>query len=162
MTTLRDVSKPSFALALSSLLLVLSMPIMSQAQETDPFHPFEEPLITEQELIQKKNWNQMSQAELQKEHDKLKTDLSLIEKRLEQLRGKTRLNQDQYREKEILDELSYIKQRELAILEKLIRRSSSAPDFRLPSTQGKEIALRDFLGKKHLLLAFYLFDFSPV
>ena len=44
---------------------------------------------------------------------------------------------------------------------------SKAPDFSLPSSEldngrpGKVIALSDFLGKKHVVLAFYPLDFSP-
>lgn len=36
-----------------------------------------------------------------------------------------------------------------------------APDFRLPSTSGAEVALRDFAGR-HLVLVFYPADDSPV
>jgi peroxiredoxin len=37
-----------------------------------------------------------------------------------------------------------------------------APDFNLPATpDGEEIALSSFRGRKHVLLAFYVFDFSP-
>jgi peroxiredoxin len=37
-----------------------------------------------------------------------------------------------------------------------------APDFKLPATpDGEEIELSTFRGKKHVLLAFYVFDFSP-
>jgi peroxiredoxin len=44
---------------------------------------------------------------------------------------------------------------------------SKAPDFSLPSSEiengrpGKVISLGDFLGKKHVVLAFYPLDFSP-
>jgi peroxiredoxin len=30
----------------------------------------------------------------------------------------------------------------------------TAPDFRLPSTQGTDVALSDFRGHKHVVLAF--------
>ena len=36
-----------------------------------------------------------------------------------------------------------------------------APDFKLPSTFGNDIALSDFRGKKWVLLEFYGADFSP-
>ncbi len=38
----------------------------------------------------------------------------------------------------------------------------SAPDFKLPSTEGREISLSEFKGKKNVVLAFYPLDFSPV
>ncbi len=37
-----------------------------------------------------------------------------------------------------------------------------APDFTLPSTMGKDISLREFLGKKSVLIEFYGADFAPV
>ena len=36
-----------------------------------------------------------------------------------------------------------------------------APDFRLPSTFGADIALADYRGKKWVLLEFYGADFAP-
>jgi hypothetical protein len=37
-----------------------------------------------------------------------------------------------------------------------------APDFTLPGTpDGDPVALSSFKGSKHVLLAFYVFDFSP-
>jgi peroxiredoxin len=36
-----------------------------------------------------------------------------------------------------------------------------APDFKLPSTNGAEIALSDFKGKKWVFLEFYGIDFQP-
>ena len=36
-----------------------------------------------------------------------------------------------------------------------------APEFSLPSTAGGDIALKDFRGKKWVLLEFYGADFSP-
>ena len=36
-----------------------------------------------------------------------------------------------------------------------------APDFKLPSTMGGDIALSDYRGKKWVLLEFYGADFSP-
>lgn len=37
-----------------------------------------------------------------------------------------------------------------------------APDFTLPATTGGKIALRQFRGKKNVLLEFYGVDFEPV
>ncbi|TMC63281.1 MAG: redoxin domain-containing protein [Chloroflexota bacterium] len=37
-----------------------------------------------------------------------------------------------------------------------------APDFNLPGTpDGDQVSLASFRGSKHVLLAFYVFDFSP-
>jgi peroxiredoxin len=37
-----------------------------------------------------------------------------------------------------------------------------APDFALPGTpDGDPVALSSFKGSQHVLLAFYVFDFSP-
>lgn len=37
-----------------------------------------------------------------------------------------------------------------------------APDFTLPGTpDGDAVSLSSFRGTKHVLLAFYVFDFSP-
>jgi peroxiredoxin len=37
-----------------------------------------------------------------------------------------------------------------------------APDFSLPGTpDGDMVSLSSFRGAKHVLLAFYVFDFSP-
>ena len=36
-----------------------------------------------------------------------------------------------------------------------------APEFKLPSTTGADIALADFRGKKWVLLEFYGVDFAP-
>jgi peroxiredoxin Q/BCP len=37
----------------------------------------------------------------------------------------------------------------------------AAPDFRLPAPGNREIGLADFRGKRHVVLAFYPFDWSP-
>ncbi len=37
----------------------------------------------------------------------------------------------------------------------------SAPEFTLPSTTGADISLKDFRGKKFVLLEFYGGDFHP-
>ena len=36
-----------------------------------------------------------------------------------------------------------------------------APDFRLPSTEGRDISLKEFRGKKNVVLYFYLKDDTP-
>jgi len=36
-----------------------------------------------------------------------------------------------------------------------------APDFTLPSTVGDKLSLSQFLGKKNVLLEFYVLDFTP-
>jgi peroxiredoxin len=36
-----------------------------------------------------------------------------------------------------------------------------APDFKLPSTTGADIALSDFKGTKWVFLEFYSVDFAP-
>lgn len=36
-----------------------------------------------------------------------------------------------------------------------------APDFSMPSTTGKQMALSDFRGKQMVLLEFYHADFGP-
>ncbi len=36
-----------------------------------------------------------------------------------------------------------------------------APDFTLPSTTGEKISLSQFLGKKVVLIEFYVTDFTP-
>lgn len=35
-----------------------------------------------------------------------------------------------------------------------------APDFELPSTQGGKLKLSSFVGKKNVLLEFYLLEFT--
>ena len=37
----------------------------------------------------------------------------------------------------------------------------SAPDFTLPSTSGQPMSLRQFKGKKNVLIQFYSMDFNP-
>jgi len=37
----------------------------------------------------------------------------------------------------------------------------AAPEFKLPSTNGVDIALSDFKGKKWVFLEFYALDFQP-
>lgn len=36
-----------------------------------------------------------------------------------------------------------------------------APDFELTSTQGGKLKLSSFLGKKNVLIEFYVLDFTP-
>ncbi len=35
-----------------------------------------------------------------------------------------------------------------------------APDFTLPATNGKDVKLSDYLGKKNVVLAFYVLAFT--
>ena len=36
-----------------------------------------------------------------------------------------------------------------------------APDFNLPSTKGGNLKLSDLAGKKHVVIQFYVIDFTP-
>jgi hypothetical protein len=36
-----------------------------------------------------------------------------------------------------------------------------APDFELPSTQSGKFKLSDHVGKKHVVVQFYVLDFTP-
>jgi len=38
---------------------------------------------------------------------------------------------------------------------------ASPPDFRLPTFGNKEIGLSEYRGMRHVVLAFYPFDWSP-
>jgi peroxiredoxin len=42
-----------------------------------------------------------------------------------------------------------------------ITTGNRAPDFRLPVPGNREVGLADFHGKRHVVLAFYPFDWSP-
>jgi peroxiredoxin len=42
-----------------------------------------------------------------------------------------------------------------------IRIGDPVPDFRLPATGNRDVGLSDFRGKRHVVLAFYPFDWSP-
>lgn len=35
-----------------------------------------------------------------------------------------------------------------------------APDFSLPATTAERVSLSDFLGQKHVVLSFYVADFT--
>jgi peroxiredoxin len=37
---------------------------------------------------------------------------------------------------------------------RMLKPGEPAPDFRLPSTQGTDVALSEFRGRKHVVLAF--------
>jgi cytochrome oxidase Cu insertion factor (SCO1/SenC/PrrC family) len=41
-----------------------------------------------------------------------------------------------------------------------LRPGDTAPDFTLRDQNGKEVSLRDFRGKKTVVLAFYVFAFT--
>ena len=36
-----------------------------------------------------------------------------------------------------------------------------APDFALASTMGGKVSLKDYVGKKNVVLEFYVLDFTP-
>jgi peroxiredoxin (alkyl hydroperoxide reductase subunit C) len=42
-----------------------------------------------------------------------------------------------------------------------ITTGNPAPDFRLPVPGNREVGLADFRGTRHVILAFYPFDWSP-
>ena len=42
-----------------------------------------------------------------------------------------------------------------------VEMGAPAPDFKLPSTTGSDIALSDFKGKQWVFLEFYGADFAP-
>jgi peroxiredoxin Q/BCP len=50
----------------------------------------------------------------------------------------------------------------LPVMSAAVEVGEKAPDFELPSTMGGKIRLRDFVGKKNVVLEFYVLDFSPV
>ncbi len=43
-----------------------------------------------------------------------------------------------------------------------LKLGDKAPDFKLMSHKDTEVSLKDFAGKKHVILVFYPLDFSPV
>ena len=48
-----------------------------------------------------------------------------------------------------------------AIMATALEVGEKAPDFMLPSTTGEKISLSQFLGKKLVLIEFYVADFTP-
>lgn len=42
-----------------------------------------------------------------------------------------------------------------------VKVGDKAPDFKLPATNGKDISLSDYRGKKMVLIEFYHADFGP-
>ncbi len=148
-------------IGLLAWLLCITAPVRGAVQEEPLPEPPEALGMSEQELIQYEGWHTKTRPELERDLQILRNDLQLMEQRLEQLRGTTRMNQDQYREKEILERLTFRKTQELATLEKFLADFGLAPDFTLPGTTGRNISLQDFSGKQPVLLIFYLFDFSP-
>ena len=47
-----------------------------------------------------------------------------------------------------------------AMPEPTVKVGDMAPDFTLMDTQGKQVSLHDFRGKKSVALAFYIFAFT--
>jgi peroxiredoxin Q/BCP len=43
----------------------------------------------------------------------------------------------------------------------LLEVGAAAPDFALPAADGRTLALRDFAGRKHVVLVFYVGDNTP-
>jgi hypothetical protein len=102
--------------------LVLCGSVDLSAQEPPPAPLTKKSQAREAELIRSHKWNQKTVRELEKESENLDSDIALMQTRLGQLRGLTRLNQDQYREKEILDELVEKKEMESAVLKKILNK----------------------------------------
>ena len=49
-----------------------------------------------------------------------------------------------------------------AVVEKMPSIGDLAPDFNLPGApEGDKVSLASFRGKRHVVLVFYVFDFSP-
>jgi cytochrome oxidase Cu insertion factor (SCO1/SenC/PrrC family) len=48
-----------------------------------------------------------------------------------------------------------------AIAQTSLKVGDVAPDFTLPSNQQKSVTLKDFRGKKNVILAFYVLAFTP-
>jgi len=49
-----------------------------------------------------------------------------------------------------------------AVVEKMPGLGDLAPDFSLPGTpDGDKVTLASFRSKRHVVLVFYVFDFSP-
>ncbi len=147
--------------ALAVLPFCIATPLQGAVQEEVLPKPPEALGVAEQELIRYEGWHAKTRPELERDLQILRNDLQLMEQRLNQLRGTTRMNQDQYREKEILERLILRKKEESATLEKFLADFGLAPDFTLPATTGGDISLHEFSGRQHVLLIFYLFDFSP-
>ncbi len=104
---------------LSLLFLFLLLPSGSFGGALSPTL-LEEAQQQEAALIHAKQWNEKTPDELKEEAARLKGDLAGIEKRRQELQGRTGLNQDQYREKETLDRLTYRKEWEMSVIKKLL------------------------------------------
>ncbi len=50
----------------------------------------------------------------------------------------------------------------LPVMSGAVEVGDKAPDFELPSTMGGKITLRDYVGKRNVILEFYVLDFAPV
>jgi peroxiredoxin len=44
----------------------------------------------------------------------------------------------------------------------LLRWGQPAPEFTLPSTDGRDISLAEYRGRTDVVLAFYCFDFGSI
>lgn len=146
----------------ASLAIFLILPEgLLGAGPDKPLSSLPPPSAADLDPVDPGKWAAKSKSELEGDYDQMSRDLDLMEKRLNRLRGTTRLNQDQYREREILETLVDVKRRELTVLRRLIENAGRAPYFELPSTWGRYVSLDQYRGKQPVLVAFYRFDFSP-
>ena len=153
--------KPALTLLGSLVILVLMPHGPAGAGPDKPVSSVPPLSATHADPVDPGKWAARNKSELQRDYDHMARDLDLMEKRLNRLRGTTRLNQDQYREREILESLVNIKQREMTVVRRLIENAGLAPGFSLPSTWDRAVALDQYRGAKPVLIVFYRFDFSP-
>lgn len=153
--------KTALTIAGSFLVCLILPPSLADAGPDNPVSSLPPPSAAHVDPVDPGKWAAKNKSELQRDYDRMARDLDLMEKRLNRLRGTTRLNQDQYREREILESLVNIKRREMAVVSKLIENAGQAPGFSLPSTWDRAIALDQYRGARPVLIVFYRFDFSP-
>ncbi|MDX1763634.1 MAG: peroxiredoxin family protein, partial [bacterium] len=154
--------KKSVQTIVGSLAMFLILPgthaVAGPDQPLSSLPPASEALV---DPVDPGRWAGKSRRELQGDYDQMARDLDLMGKRLDKLRGTTRLNQDQYREREILENLVNVKRREMTVVSRLMERGALAPAFSLPGTADRSVSLDQYLGRQPVLVVFYQFDFSP-